>query len=218
MAEWKLLTVKEVPKFSQINTRWDTLCLDGDWTKFWKTTWSGWGLLHSRLIIWRILQHGYFTNVCEAWWDVYTNECPCCQQPGKSITHLFYNWDRLHTRRAILVGITKGTKLESMYEDTLLGSIKQAVRRQWRNPTQLILIAEIFHATWTELSMAARQRGCYTFTFPLDHVILHALLQIKDLQDYTVSPKKMEILENSRDLIRTLLVQYLALTNRQLGD
>lgn len=89
---------------------------------------------------------------------------------------------------------------------------------QWQRhcPPQIILLTEIFQVTWAERTMVVFQRA--KFTYLVDHVIWHALLQGETLQEITVSAKKLKTLGLSRDALVTLLKRYVVHSNRQLED
>lgn len=61
----------------------------------WRFLWSGGGMPRSRLIIWRIIQHGYYINLWGAKWDATANVCPAYAAPGENTTHVL--WLREYT-------------------------------------------------------------------------------------------------------------------------
>lgn len=97
-------------------------------------------------------------------------------------------------RWAILENLIWNTPLQLLVVGSLFEIVKCAFQRQWRCPSQMILIAEIFQVMWVERTMAVFQQS--TFTFPVDHIVRHGLLQVKDLKDTTVSPRKLKVLED----------------------
>lgn len=112
----------------------------------------------------------------------------------------------IRSRWALAEALTGGTTLETLVRPDPFDSIRVAVMWHHRCPTQLILLGEMLHATWTEQSLAAFQRS--SFTFPLEHIIQQALLQVDALAKTTVNPKKRGTLTKSQEILCTLLEHH----------
>lgn len=127
---------------------------------------------------------------------------------------MFFGCQEISYKWALTRVLTRGTTLELLVGPNLFESIRVAVMKHRRCPAQLILLVEILQATWTERCLAAFQRP--SFTFPLDHVIRHALLQVEALVEITINPKKRRTLEKLRVLLCSLLDRYVRHYSQQL--
>lgn len=82
---------------------------------------------------------------------------------------MFFACLMINFRWTLAEWLSSETPLESLVGPDLFESIRVAVMKNRRYPTQLILLVEILQATWIEQSLATLPKT--TFTFPIDHVI-----------------------------------------------
>lgn len=75
--------------YSTINRRWNWIGAQENWKAYWKKLWRGWALATSRMLIWRIVQHGFATNHKAKKWNVNDGACPRCDLHQETINHLF---------------------------------------------------------------------------------------------------------------------------------
>lgn len=154
--QWRSLLDRPIPDLSQLNRRWVAPGLEFEWHKVWKFLWIGWGLPRARLITWRIVQHGYYTNSRGAKWGAMANVCPWCRLPCESIKHLFFECLEIQIRSAKIEALVYFSSLQHMIQPTLIETIHHALRRQRWCPAQVIFLTELFHICWVERNQAAR--------------------------------------------------------------
>lgn len=144
------------PLNEALNQRWEIKVVPMSWGPFWKFLWSGWGLPQAQLILWRVLNHGYFTNHWGAIWGVTPDFCPICKLLGESTQDLFFDYEKFNQCWDLIDGCLRNTPLLSLVHGNLLQVLTKVVSRQRHCPTQLILLAEIIHTTWVECNQVAR--------------------------------------------------------------
>lgn len=117
----------------------------------------------ARLLIWRVLQHGYYTNSRGEVWMMCANICPTCLRGGKDTIHLFFSCPRLAPRWAQFLQYTTSTALNLGFRTFLFQLLIRAIQRHQRSPTPLIVLAEFLHS----ISLDCNHyffRGRQTFT------------------------------------------------------
>lgn len=84
----------EPPLIEALNCRWSRPDRLITWNHVWKSLWVEWGL--ARLIVWRILNHAYFSNSRGARWGVTPNICPVCRSLRENMNHMFFECDQVN--------------------------------------------------------------------------------------------------------------------------
>lgn len=78
-----------------------------------------------------------------------------------------------------------------------------------------MLFTEVLHTIWVERNLVARQG--HKVHFPLEHIFRNAFLQVDVLRDLTSSPRKLEVLARSLEILYGILDQWHAHNDNQWG-
>jgi hypothetical protein len=112
--------------------------------------WQGWGHNSSRFIIWRLLQHRFYTNSRGAVWKVCKAVCPVCLGPAESTLHLFFLCPEVQQQWSTLLSLLSTTLMDFGQICTPLDLLLAGVLTHGKAPTRLIIIAEVVWTTWLE--------------------------------------------------------------------
>lgn len=88
--------------FEQVNRRWLISYSPNTWVWLWKKLWRRKIFHQDKIVIWRLLDHGFFTHRHAEVWGFNFGLCPCCSNVVETINHLFHgctniccSWDTL---------------------------------------------------------------------------------------------------------------------------
>lgn len=147
MPQWRVLLPNQSYSATRLNQHWGCSFSPSQWQKYWRKLWTCRGHPGARLLIWRVIQHGYYTNARGAVWTVCTNICPICLWDGENTQHLFFECPRLASRWDELLQIIAHTCLDFCMGNSLFQKITTII--QWHRCSPIILIVSswisIFH-------------------------------------------------------------------------
>lgn len=86
MDQWEMLIDNTAPLTESLNRHWATLGRKNTWQPSWKAMWAGWSLARAWLIIWRVLQHAYYTNARGEIWGLHKMRVPLVIFRGRILT------------------------------------------------------------------------------------------------------------------------------------
>ncbi|KAL3694931.1 hypothetical protein R1sor_008582 [Riccia sorocarpa] len=144
----KLLTSKESPEV--LSNKWTIGGQRFTWAERWRHLWKCRGTLRSKLWVWRVLKHGFFTGERAERMGVSNDPCRRCGRTSESISHLFWScsqaeliWDKLRNRSA---------RANSSFRihGNILDTIDEALYNNKRGGTLLQIMAAALQAIWKD--------------------------------------------------------------------
>jgi hypothetical protein len=105
---WRSLLPRATLNFAQLNARWTLNWISAAWAKLWQNLWKGSGHPWSQLVLWRVLQHSFYTNSRGALWGVSLPECPRCHLHKESIVHVFFLCQEVRLRWSSILSLLAG--------------------------------------------------------------------------------------------------------------
>lgn len=162
--------------------------------KVWKRLWGGWGHPRARLMIWRIINHGYFTNAHGLKWRKCKDKCPAYEGNGESISHLFRDCVEVDLQWSTLEQMSWNKMLDFSLTNGLIVLLLKFISRQKRCPTLLLFIFKILQCTWVERNQVFQRKMC---RLSIPHILKNVLSQITKLKVLATSNKKMEQLREA---------------------
>jgi hypothetical protein len=85
---WQGFMKQAEPNFHEWNRRWGGVDSLTDWLKRWRKLWTSLCHLRARLMVWRVLQEGFYNNVRGHIWKKCNKRCPLCKR-GEETTKNF---------------------------------------------------------------------------------------------------------------------------------
>lgn len=132
----------------------------GQWVWMWKKLWSSLTFHRDWVLIWRILNHGFYHNRRGLIWGMSDSLCPYCHSHTESIEHLFFECCYVRRRWAGIVVWLMGSWLAPTSMKGSLGKILYSgIKRAQRNPVTLVIIVEMLASICRERNLVA-YRGC----------------------------------------------------------
>jgi hypothetical protein len=135
MQAWQQLLTTDTITVDQLNRHGNCTWSTTLWAKFWRGLWSGRAHPRTRLVIWRVLHHNFFSCLRESLWSVCQSTCPMCQSGVESITHMFFQCAEVKTHWYKLLQLLRGSSLEFGYVRQLLDMLSFAVNKHKTTPT-----------------------------------------------------------------------------------
>ena len=145
---WKELVKLPYIDQSHLNRRWGCTLTGQEWSKLWGCLWAPGAHARTKFVIWRLLQHGFFTNVRGAIWKVCEALCPICGQTGETIAHLFFECEEVKQRWVKAIRLLRATSMSLGRVNSAFQIIEAAVKRHPQNPSILILLEEMVCSAW----------------------------------------------------------------------
>lgn len=137
---WRIL----LTYFVKLNCRWRVNFDVGNWIRFWKKLWGSPTMYKDKVILWHVLNHGYFHQKRAMIWRVHNGICPCCNLQPKTIEHLFFGCKNLKCRWAtIAILLSRNSLAQVFYHGSLWSIIHARVMRARRSPVWLLVIVEM---------------------------------------------------------------------------
>lgn len=156
--QWNSIITTPGLDCTHLNRRWHNNLTRGKWVSIWKKVWGSMTFHHDRVVIWRVLQHGFFTNKRALIWKVNEGNCPLCHIHTETTEHLFFECWYVRRRWAAIVVRLMGTRLATIFMKGSLGEILyEGIMRAQRSPIILVIIVEMLVGTWRE-----RNSVCYS--------------------------------------------------------
>jgi hypothetical protein len=93
---WRSLLPAPNFNLAQLNLRWGVDWTAGEWATLWRQLWTGSSHPQVKLLLWKLLHFGFFSNTRGATWEVCSASCPVCAAEDETILHLFFRC--LHVR------------------------------------------------------------------------------------------------------------------------
>lgn len=153
-----------------------------------------------KILIWRVLNHGFFHDRRAMIWGVHTSLCPCYNLHQESIEHLFYSCFNLHRRWATIAVHLSGSHLGTIFcKDSLWSIIHAGVLRSRRSPVPLVIILEMLQCTWRERN-DVRYRGS-SLQVPIRQLLLQVTIHAKELMSLCHNAKKLCIWRKDIDTL-----------------
>lgn len=112
---WNRLIVSPRTDFAKLNYRWNVDSPEAVWIHFWKCLKGSLSFHIDKIIIWRVLHHGYFHHRRARIWGVHSRACPCCNVGIELITHLFFGCRNLQRRWATIAVLFAGSPLAHVF-------------------------------------------------------------------------------------------------------
>lgn len=145
---WQAPTSLQPYIVTRLNQRWSTMYITLQRQVFWRKLWTRQGHPCSRLLMWRVLQHGYYTNVQGGIWLMCADICPLCLQDGETTIHLSSHVG------ALLHGghdFGKPQWIVLIYlQEQHFFKILLLQLQHFCSPTLLILMAHFQHSLWED--------------------------------------------------------------------
>jgi hypothetical protein len=107
--QWRELVPLPQFSFKQFNSHWSTNWSEEEWRKVWRQLWSSSVHPCTKVVAWRLLHFGYFTQTRGAMWKVCEALCPICKEADESTIHLFFSCSRVQLRWAQYFAILETT-------------------------------------------------------------------------------------------------------------
>lgn len=149
--QWRLTLLTPRTNFEQLNRRWDVNFFANTWICLWKKL-HGYRTLHQdKIVLWQILNHGFFTYRCAQTWGVNLDACPCCNNQIEMTSHLFFECRNLRRKWATIAVTLVGTGLEVCFTlNSLWEIIKGSIVRACCSPIPIIIVVEMLNNIWRE--------------------------------------------------------------------
>lgn len=106
---------------------------------------------HDRIIIWRVLNHRFFTNKGARLWGVNDGVCPRCKAHEETMEHMFFQCNSVHRRWATIAVWLMGSRLAPNFaKQSLREILYTGITRAQRNLVPLVIIVEMLASIWRE--------------------------------------------------------------------
>jgi hypothetical protein len=163
--------------------------------------------VRTKFLIWRLIQHGFFTASWGALWGVCDAVCPLCNLHDESTQHLFFVCPNVHQRWVTLIQLLDRTSCSFGQVQSPMDIICAAVKFQARSPSRLILVAEMLWAFWTDSNHEVFQSVlCQT---PIQIILRRSLLKFQSLTECTAASHKVAALTADMAQLNAILDQLI---------
>lgn len=172
--QWQKILAKLRRDFSQLNRRWRVNLTAEQWVSIWKRLCSSLTLHKDWILIWQVLNHGFFHNKRARTWGMNDGICPCCHNQVETIEHMFFECRFVRRRWATIAVCLMGSRLAPPFTKGTLGEIIYA--RIWqakRNPVPLVIIVEMVASIW-------RERNTISFRGDRSQIPISHLLRVAE--------------------------------------
>jgi hypothetical protein len=149
-SQWHSMLPETQFNVSQSNARWACSWSLMDWQQLWKKLWGGRNHPRIKFLIWRVLSHGFYTNVRGAIWQVSNSTCEICQNADETISHLFFECNAVQQRWLQFLIMFNGTSLQFGPVQRPIDILNHAITNQDHSPGKLIVTSELLWWTWRE--------------------------------------------------------------------
>jgi hypothetical protein len=156
-------------------------------------------------VIWRVVNHGFFTYSRGALWGKCSAKCHNCSE-AQTTAHMFFDCHYVQDRWRQLFQLFSNTSLSFGRPHAAFDVIQTAVQAHSKNPVLLILAAETIWTTWTERTMLQFQS--LNRRVPIVIILRRCLLKVEALRHVTSTAKKLEVLTEAADVLQCQISQF----------
>lgn len=98
--QWKEVLAKPWVDFCELNRRWRTNLIATKWVRIWKKVWGSFTFYRDRVLIWRVLNLGFFHNRRAKIWGMSTGLSLHCHTHIETLEHMIFECRTIRRRWA----------------------------------------------------------------------------------------------------------------------
>ncbi|KAL3700212.1 hypothetical protein R1sor_018234 [Riccia sorocarpa] len=120
------------------------------WSNRWRQLWRSTATSRSKLWIWRVLKHGFWTGERAAKIGVSSADCRRCGFQLETVDHMFWGCSMVSSTWAELKERAHARRVSFKIQPTLIDTLDEAITSNKRGGTLLQIMAELFQQIWKD--------------------------------------------------------------------